>query len=73
MNKLHQMANKLAQASASMKKGDGKAAAAAMGEMAADLDSMQMQLDEFAMLSDLEEQIAMAKAAMGCEECGGAG
>ena len=73
MNKMQKLANKMGQASASMKKGDGKAAAAALGQMAADLEDMQLQLDEFAMLADLEEQIAMAKDAMGCENCGGAG
>ena len=56
-----------------MKRGDGKAAAAALGQMVADLEAMQQELDEFAMLSDLEDQIAMAKDAMGCKECGGAG
>ena len=73
MNKLQQLAGKLGQASASMKQGDGKAAAAALGQMVADLEAMQQELDEFAMLADLEDQIAMAKDAMGCKECGGAG
>jgi hypothetical protein len=53
--------------------GDGEGAAAALGQLAADLEGMQEQLEEMEMLEEALDQIAMAKQAMGCQQCNGLG
>ncbi|MEM9187168.1 MAG: hypothetical protein AAGB00_11800 [Planctomycetota bacterium] len=73
MDKLQELANKMGQAQKAMENGDQQAAADAMQQMSDQLDQMQQEIDEMEMLSDAQDQIEMAKQAMGCQDCQGGG
>jgi hypothetical protein len=73
MDALDQLANKLGQSAASMKQGDSKGAQAGLDDLSADLDNLQKQISEDAMLSDALDEIKQAKDAMNCKQCSGQG
>ena len=73
MDQLKKMQNQMKQAADAMKKGDAKAAADAMAQLSEQLDGMQKDLEEMAMLDSTLEEMADAKNAMACQECGGEG
>jgi hypothetical protein len=71
--KLGQMAKKLAEAQQAMQQGDKQAAAQAMQQMMQQMEAMQKDMAEGEMLDAAMEQLEMAKNAVGCQECMGAG
>ncbi len=73
MDQLNKMRNQFKQASDAMKKGDAKQAADAMARLSEQLEGMQKDLDEMAMLDSTLEEMADAKNAMACKECNGEG
>ncbi len=81
MNKLQEMANKLAQCKECMNPGNGgqpskqqlAQAADALAELGEQLEQMQGEMDELAALDEVMDQIAEAKNGMMCEGCDGAG
>ncbi len=73
MDKMQELAEKLGQCQQCMQQGDAKGAAAAMQEMADQLEQMQQEMDEMQMLDEALDQIQMAKDAMDCAQCQGAG
>ncbi|MCI0357585.1 MAG: hypothetical protein L0211_03755 [Planctomycetaceae bacterium] len=70
---MNELADKLGQIAQAMKEGDAKAAAEKLDELAQDLDKLQEQLDQIENLNEVLDQLADAKNAMKCEQCGGAG
>jgi uncharacterized membrane protein/chemotaxis protein histidine kinase CheA len=70
---LDKMASKLAQAQKAMQQGDSKAAAQAMQEMLSQLDQMDKDAQEGAMLDMAMAELESAKSSMGCKECEGKG
>lgn len=73
MDKLQELANKMGQAQQAMQQGDQQAAAEAMSQLAEQMQQMQQEMEELEMLEGALEQIEMAKAAMGCQQCQGNG
>jgi hypothetical protein len=73
MSRLQQMASRLGQCSQSLQKGNPNAAASTLGELAADLEGLQRELDELEALDEAMFEIAQAKNAMNCDQCGGGG
>lgn len=67
------LANKLGELSKALQEGDSKAAAEKLDELAQDLDQLQEQLDQIENLQEVLDQLADAKNAMKCDQCGGAG
>jgi DNA repair exonuclease SbcCD ATPase subunit len=70
---LNKLAQKLAQAQKAMQQGDKQAAAQAMQQMMQQMEAMQKEMTEGQMLDAAMEQLEMAKNAMGCQDCMGAG
>jgi hypothetical protein len=71
---MEKLADKLGQAAQAMKEGgDPKQAAEKLDQLAQDLDQLQEQLDQIENLNEILDQLADAKNAMKCAECGGAG
>lgn len=73
MKQLEKLAQQMAQAQQAMQKGDQQAAAQAMEQMQQQMEQMQKEMTEGEMLDMAMEQLEMAKNAMGCKECQGAG
>lgn len=73
MQNLDKLAQKMQEAQEAMQAGDKQGAAQAMQAMADQLDQMKQEMDEMEMLDEALAQLDMAKNAMGCEQCGGAG
>jgi len=72
-DQMNELADKLGQIAQAMKEGDAKAAAEKLDQLAQDLDKLQEQLDQIENLNEVLDQLADAKNAMKCEQCGGAG
>lgn len=73
LNKLQELANKLGQCAECMQNGNGQQAADQLDQLASDLQQMQQQLEDLQTLDEMMDEIADAKAAMNCQNCGGAG
>lgn len=73
MEALQKMAQQLGQCRECLENGDGEAAAAQLDQMAQNLQELQTQADQLETLQQMLDQIAMAKRAMGCQECDGQG
>lgn len=73
MNRLEKLAQQMGQIQQGLQQGDGKKAAAAMAQMAQELDKMQQDMNEMEMLDAAMDQLEMAKDAMGCKFCNGGG
>jgi hypothetical protein len=73
MDKLREMANKLSKASQAAKKGECDEACDALAGLADDLEKLQNELDEMEALESTMDEIRLAKDAMNCDQCGGAG
>src|SRR5688500_5123025 len=70
---MENLAEKLDQAAQAMKAGDSKMAGEKLDELAQNLDQLQEQLDQIENLNEILDQLADAKNAMKCADCGGAG
>ncbi|NJM52326.1 MAG: aminotransferase class I/II-fold pyridoxal phosphate-dependent enzyme [Blastocatellia bacterium] len=71
---MEKLADKLGQAAQAMKEGgDPKQAGEKLDQLAQDLDQLQEQLDQIENLNEILDQLADAKNAMKCQNCGGAG
>jgi hypothetical protein len=70
---MENLAEKLDQAAQAMKAGDSKMAGEKLDELAQNLDQLQEQLDQIENLNEILDQLADAKNAMKCAECGGGG
>jgi hypothetical protein len=71
---MEKLADKLAQAAQAMKEGgDPKEAGEKLDQLAQDLEQLQEQLDQIENLDEILDQLADAKNAMKCQDCGGAG
>ncbi len=73
MQKLQELANKLGQCAKCVKEGDAQQAADQLDKLANDLQQMQEQLDSLQTLDEMMNEIADAKNAMNCDQCGGEG
>jgi ABC-type transporter Mla subunit MlaD len=70
---MNELADKLGDIAKALQEGDSKAAGEKLDELAQDLDQLQEQLDQIENLNEVLDQLADAKNAMKCEQCGGAG
>jgi DNA repair exonuclease SbcCD ATPase subunit len=73
MDALQKLAQQLGQCRECLQNGDGKAAAAQLDQMAQGLKDLQAQMDQLETLDQMLDEIAMAKEAMGCQQCNGEG
>jgi hypothetical protein len=73
MKQLQQLSNQMAGAQKSLQQGDPSQAAKAMQQMAQQLGQMQQDANEAEMLDAAEGDLQLAKDAMACQECSGAG
>jgi tetratricopeptide (TPR) repeat protein len=73
MERLDKMAQQMKQAAESMNKGDSKQAADSLAQLSEQLEGMQKEMDEMAMLDSALEEMADCKNAMTCKECEGEG
>jgi tetratricopeptide (TPR) repeat protein len=73
MDALQKMAQQMGQCRECLKNGDGQAAAAQLDQLAQNLQELQNQADQLETLDQMLDEIAMAKEAMGCQECKGEG
>jgi len=73
MDALQKLAERMGQCRECLKNGDGKAAAAQLDQMAQGLKDLQAQMDQLQTLDQMLDEIAMAKEAMGCQQCNGEG
>lgn len=73
MDKLRQMANNMQAAAKGMQEGQTKDAQQKLDQLAQDVQQMQQDMDELEMMNEALDEIALAKDAMNCEACGGAG
>jgi hypothetical protein len=73
MNRLDQLAQQMGQIQQGLQQGDGQQAADALAQLGQQLEQMQQELNELEMLDAAMEQLQMAKDAMACAECQGAG
>ena len=73
MQRMQQLAQQMGQIQQGLEQGDGQKAAQAMAQMAEQLDQMAQEMNEMEMLDAAMGQLEMAKNAMGCEDCQGAG
>lgn len=73
MQQMQQLSECLGDMQKGMKQGDGKKAAEAMQKMADQLSQMQQEANEMEMLDSAMDQLQMAKDAMSCQSCQGAG
>ena len=72
-DQLQQMANNLGNAAKQLKQGDAQGAKGALDQLSQNLDKLKQQSEELKMLDGALDQLAEAKDAMNCKECGGAG
>jgi hypothetical protein len=70
---MNNLADKLGQAAEAMKNGDPQAAAEQLDQLAQEMENLQEQLDQIENLNEILDQLADAKNAMKCADCGGAG
>jgi hypothetical protein len=73
MDRLQQLAQKMAQAQHGLQNGNGKKAADAMAQMAKQLAQMQKDMDQMKALDAMLDQMELAKDAMVCKNCNGKG
>jgi hypothetical protein len=73
MKQLQQLANQMGKMQQGLKEGDAQKAADAMQQMAQQLDQMQQEANEMEMLDAAMDELQMAKDAMACPNCQGAG
>ncbi|MEX2168589.1 MAG: hypothetical protein WD851_04725 [Pirellulales bacterium] len=73
MKHLEQLAQQMGECQACMKAGDQQGAQQALDGLAQQMQQMQMNADEMAMLDEAMQQIEMAKQSMACAQCQGAG
>jgi hypothetical protein len=73
MKQLQQLSNQMAGAQKSLQQGDPSQAAKAIQQMAQQLGQMQQDANEAEMLDAAEGDLQLAKDAMSCKECSGAG
>ena len=73
MEKLNEMAEKLAKAAQAVKDGDPKQAAQQMDQIAENLQKMAKDMEELQTVDEMMNEIADAKDAMNCKECDGEG
>ncbi len=73
MRELQQLANQMGKLQQGLKEGDAQKAADAMQQMAQQLDKMQQEANEMEMLDAALDEMQMAKDAMACQNCQGAG
>ena len=73
MQQMQELSNQLGQMQQGMKEGDAKKTADAMQQMAQQLGEMQQEANEMEMLDAAMDQLQMAKDAMACKNCSGAG
>ncbi len=73
MDALQKLAEQLGQCRECLQRGDGQAAAAQLDQMAQGLQELQSQMDQLETLDQMLDEIAMAKQAMGCQQCNGEG
>ncbi len=73
MQRMRNLADKLAKAQQAMQQGDPQQAQQAMDQLAKDLAGLKQESDEMAMLDQALEQIEQAKQSMNCKQCNGQG
>ena len=73
MQALQKLAQQMGECQACMKAGDQQGAQQALDGLAQQMQQMQMDADEMAMLDEAMQQIEMAKQLMACGQCQGAG
>lgn len=73
MAQLQEMADKLAQASESMKQGDMQSASEAMQDMMSQLQQMNQSDSELQDLDELMDSLSQSKSQMTCKQCNGMG
>jgi len=73
LQRLSKMAEQLGECSKCMKNGQGAQAAEAIDGLMAQLDALEMEMQEMAMLDQALDAIADAKSGMNCQSCQGAG
>jgi hypothetical protein len=73
MKQMQQLSNQLGQMQQGLEKGDAPKTAEAMQQMAQQLSQMQQEANEIQMLDSAMDQLQMAKDAMVCPNCQGAG
>lgn len=73
MQQMQELSNQLGRMEQGMKDGDSKKTADAMQQMAQQLSQMQQEANEMEMLDSALDQLQMAKDAMSCKTCQGAG
>jgi hypothetical protein len=72
-DRLVQMAQQISQIQQRLQQGEAQQAADAMAQMAQQLDQMRQEMNELEMLDEAISQLEMAKDALACAECQGAG
>ncbi len=73
MDRLRKLADKLGRCAQCARNGKPAEAGDMLGELGKDLQGLQQQLQEFEMLDEAKNELAQARAQMGCEKCAGAG
>ena len=73
MDQMRSLAQKMGDCSKCMAEGDPKQAGEQLQAMADNLQALESELEEMEMLDDVLDQIAQARDAMNCSECGGEG
>ncbi|MHB8969469.1 MAG: hypothetical protein ACYC3X_00810 [Pirellulaceae bacterium] len=73
LQRLEELANKLASSAQSLQAGDGQKAARQLDQLAQDLQKLQEQTENLRSLDELMTEISDAKNAMHCKNCGGEG
>jgi hypothetical protein len=73
LDALQNMAQQLGQCRQCLQDGDGQAAAAQLDSIAQSLQELQQQSEQLETLEQLLDEVAMAKEAMGCQQCAGQG
>jgi len=73
MEQMQKMADQLGKAAEALESGDQQMAQSQLAEFGEQLDQMQSEMDQLESLDEIMDEIASAKDAMNCEECGGGG
>jgi hypothetical protein len=73
MDQMRSLAQKMGDCSKCMAEGDPKQAGEQLQAMVDNLQALESELEEMEMLDDVLDQIAQARDAMNCSECGGEG
>lgn len=73
MQQMQQLANQMGQMQQAMKDGNAAKASDSLQQMAQQLSQMQQEANEMEMLDAATDQLQMAKDAMACQNCQGAG